>query len=334
MGRVGFLSLKDFFGRSGRGVIVSRQPRQNPMKLHRHEFFEVVLVLSGEGIHNAKGFRHRIGKGDVLFLDPRSSHGYEETEDLSLLNILIRDDALARIGRELGDLPGYHVLFGLQPDPKEAGFRRRLRLSAEEAEQIDDWAGRIEEAVPSHGAARLIETAYLTLIVDVLSRKYGRERGKAPRPASPERTRLRMGRLLGWIDSHLASPCAVGQMAERIGMSESTFHRAFRAATGLSPHAYLLRARLTRAARLLAEPEWAGETIAAVAAACGFGDSNHFSRAFGRFAGCSPRAWRKRAVGTQGQSVGKILPLRRAFAGTKSSQASVRKGAAGRPSAL
>ncbi|HEY8966957.1 MAG TPA: AraC family ligand binding domain-containing protein, partial [Candidatus Methylacidiphilales bacterium] len=173
MGRIGFLSLKDFFGRSGRSVIVSRQPRQRPMQLHRHEFFEVAVVLSGEAIHNAKGFRHRIGKGDVLFLDPHASHGYEETEDLSLLNILIRDDALARIGRELADLPGYHVLFSLKPDPKEAGFRRRLRLSAEEVEQIDEWAGRIEESVPSHGAARLIETAYLTLIVDVLSRKYG-----------------------------------------------------------------------------------------------------------------------------------------------------------------
>ncbi|MBN8904385.1 MAG: helix-turn-helix transcriptional regulator, partial [Rhodospirillales bacterium] len=69
--------------------------------------------------------------------------------------------------------------------------------------------------------------------------------------------------------------------------------RAFRAAYGSAPHAYLVQLRLVRARALLA----GGEGPAAVAAACGFADQSHLGRWFRRAYGVTPGAYRACCTG-------------------------------------
>jgi AraC-like DNA-binding protein len=64
--------------------------------------------------------------------------------------------------------------------------------------------------------------------------------------------------------------------------------RAFRAAFGTSPHAYLVQIRLVRARQLLAGKE----PPAAAAVACGFADQSHLGRRFRRAYGVTPAAYR------------------------------------------
>jgi AraC family transcriptional regulator len=62
----------------------------------------------------------------------------------------------------------------------------------------------------------------------------------------------------------------------------------------VTPHQYLVRARLRRAARLLAREDRA---ITDVAYEAGFADLSNFVRTFGRAAGVSPREFRRAARG-------------------------------------
>lgn len=291
------LTRRDWFRDPAASVAVRREVRQVPFGQHRHEFFEIAVILAGAGVHATGGFRHRLTAGDVLFLDPRRAHGYEEPRNLHLLNIMIPADTLARIGRELAGRPGFHALFSVEA-PRKGSYDRRLRLAPPELEQIGEWAARIEEEEAAVSGSRrgrgprggrLLQEAYLTLIVDVLSRKTGRPaRGPVSAPSRPAAA---MGRVLGWIESGLARPLGVPELAARAGMSLRTFHRAFRSATGRSPGDYIATARLERAAdRLVHGP--AGETVTEAAFACGFDDGNYFSRAFRRFAGETPTAYR------------------------------------------
>ena len=80
------------------------------------------------------------------------------------------------------------------------------------------------------------------------------------------------------------------------GLSQFALLRAFRAETGLPPHAYLNQIRVRRARTLLD----GGITPADVAMTTGFADQAHLTRHFKRVVGVPPGAYqreRARAAG-------------------------------------
>jgi transcriptional regulator GlxA family with amidase domain len=72
-------------------------------------------------------------------------------------------------------------------------------------------------------------------------------------------------------------------------MSVNTFLRAFKKATGQTPHQYGLRVRLDHAAMLLLHSD---HSIEQIAEACGFCDRHAFTRQFTRRRGSGPAAFR------------------------------------------
>ncbi|MGN6520123.1 MAG: helix-turn-helix transcriptional regulator [Dokdonella sp.] len=97
-----------------------------------------------------------------------------------------------------------------------------------------------------------------------------------------------------WIDANAAQPIDLETAAAQAGLSAFHFQRMFGRVLGVTPHQYLVRARLRRAARLLADADGA---VTDVAYEVGFGDVSNFVRTFGRAAGMSPRAFRHVARG-------------------------------------
>jgi AraC-like DNA-binding protein len=277
------LLRRNFFHDGRARVTVVRQTHQDPIRQHRHEFLELAIVLSGQAVHITGKFQHRIETGDVLVISRHRPHGYEQTRGLNLLNILIREDALPRLTRDLRRLPGFHPLFALESLRwSQQSYASRLRLNSTDLAQLSEWANRLEEETlrPQQGGHVLAE-AYLTLIMGLLVRCYGRPSRLAARPEAG------MGRLLSWIETHVAEPINVPLLARQAGMSVRSFHRHFRAATGRTPQDYLVRQRIARAREALAAHP--AERIDTVAAQCGFEDSNYFSRVFRNRTGMAPR---------------------------------------------
>ena len=86
-------------------------------------------------------------------------------------------------------------------------------------------------------------------------------------------------------------PLTVGELARMAGMSESSFHRQFKAATGTSPIDWLKRERINQAKRLLLETD---DTIGEIADKTGYYDQFYFSRDFKRMTELSPSEYRQR----------------------------------------
>jgi len=97
-----------------------------------------------------------------------------------------------------------------------------------------------------------------------------------------------------WLDAHAAEQIDLTSAASVIGLSPFHFLRVFASVLGVTPHQYLVRARLRRAARLLADES---RSITDVAFDAGFGDLSNFVRTFHRAAGVSPGSFRRAARG-------------------------------------
>jgi AraC-like DNA-binding protein len=113
-------------------------------------------------------------------------------------------------------------------------------------------------------------------------------------PDAPPRDRRRAVDAALWLDAHSHEEIDLARAAGLVGLSEFHFLRLFSRVLGVTPHQYLVRSRLRRAARLLAD---GATSITDVAFDVGFGDLSNFVRTFHRAAGVSPRRFRQVAKG-------------------------------------
>jgi AraC-like DNA-binding protein len=91
------------------------------------------------------------------------------------------------------------------------------------------------------------------------------------------------------IESSLATPIRVGDLAASVGLSEGHFARAFKASFGDSPAAYILRRRAETARRLV---EGTPMALAEVAQQSGFSSQAHMTARLRTIYGHTPRALR------------------------------------------
>lgn len=96
--------------------------------------------------------------------------------------------------------------------------------------------------------------------------------------------------VLGWMLEHVAEDLSVEQLARRARTSPRTFARRFRAATGTTPHQWLLRQRVLLAQQLL---ETTDEPVELVAQRSGFASAAGLRQHFGRAVSASPLAYRR-----------------------------------------
>lgn len=120
-----------------------------------------------------------------------------------------------------------------------------------------------------------------------------REGGQAQFVQQPVavRGRDRLSDLLDRMRRSLHLPHAIADLAEQVNMSERTFLRRFKAATGSSPHEWLTGLRTRHAQELL---EASQLPIDQIAEHCGFGTAMTLRHHFRQRLGTSPSAYRRR----------------------------------------
>lgn len=111
-----------------------------------------------------------------------------------------------------------------------------------------------------------------------------------PRAApTATRDRSRIADVLHHLETHRDERHTLAELASLAGISRYHFLRTFRAVTGVTPHQWILRARLREAAQRLATR---CEAITEIALDVGFEDLSNFIRSFRAEFGVSPRRYR------------------------------------------
>lgn len=115
---------------------------------------------------------------------------------------------------------------------------------------------------------------------------------------SSSRRELRGGQLkdfyiqeaVNFMERNYRRDLTVEEIARVCGLNRSYFSKIFRDSMGCPPQEFLIRLRLAKAADQLKGTE---NSIGSIAAQCGYPNQLHFTRAFHKRYGLSPREWRK-----------------------------------------
>ncbi|HEY2534925.1 MAG TPA: AraC family transcriptional regulator [Xanthobacteraceae bacterium] len=103
--------------------------------------------------------------------------------------------------------------------------------------------------------------------------------------------RRRLSRVLDFIEANLQGDLTITRLAAIACLSRFHFARAFKTATGQSPHRYVCMKRLARAKAMLMKGE---SSLMHVALALGFSGQTNFTRAFRQLTGQTPGQYRRR----------------------------------------
>lgn len=161
----------------------------------------------------------------------------------------------------------------------------------------DATVSALLHALWSAAETQLLSDALLHAGAHAIIRRLG-QLARLPRhPASRPLGTAQLQALIDYIDASTDSRPNVALMARAVGMEETRFARALRAATGLSPYAFLTHRRMHSARIELAR----GRSVTTVAHAAGYANASKFAAAFRRVIGHAPSATRLRAAGTRVQ---------------------------------
>lgn len=238
---------------------------------HYHEFFKLLIVLSGTGGYWIDGERYQLEGGDVVLLDSCLVHRPEFETEYERVIVYISPEFLQASSTEDCNLCSCFA------DPN----RHVLRLPPRERERLFGLVRGLEEELASAepGKDILARGSLLRLLVEC----YRIGQNAAPvRPLRPKDERI--NDLLRYVDAHAHEEITIEALAERHYLSKFHMMRLFRENTGITIHAYIVDRRLMLARDLM------GQGLSATEACykAGFNSYCTFCRAYNKRFGMSP----------------------------------------------
>ena len=112
------------------------------------------------------------------------------------------------------------------------------------------------------------------------------------KPVVPPLTKEEVLRVIDFIEDHMEENFDLSDVARSLGRDPFGFTRSFKAATGESPHQYVIQRRLMRVKELLRTTD---DRLAEITYATGFANQAHMTSTFSKHVGTSPGKWRKTA---------------------------------------
>ena len=236
-------------------------------RFHTHDFWELVVYLSGEVRYLTDDGALTPQPCDVILSPP----GFRHTAALSRASRYDRHVFYFTPGA-FGKHSAALLAFG-----ESAPF---LRLPRESQEALRRILGEIEEAVGS-GVPTASVLAYSHIIR--LFCLIGGSFTAVSAGILPER----VAAVKRYLDAHFTEPLSVTETAERFYYSREYLSRLFRRQFNVSIFEYILDRRLELARAMLRN----GSGVTETCAACGFGSTSYFIVQFRRRVGTTPHRY-------------------------------------------
>jgi len=251
-------------------------------KLHHHEFFEAVYILSGSAEHNIDGHSMIISEGDFFFMNLKTSHGYRALgADFKLLNCLFVPEFL---DKTLKGVRSFSEIMNNYPAKLEKikfsdrvagrvfhdsdGFIRTLFLK-----MLDEFTEKRK------GCRDVMRNLLLTLLISI-----AREDEELCEEGS------QVGIMKSYILDTFTQNPSLKEISDRLGISLTYASLIFKRATGSTFRDYIIRLRIEKACDLIRTGE---KTVAEISELVGYSDPAFFYKSFKKHLGISPLRYKR-----------------------------------------
>lgn len=238
--------------------------------LHRHDYFETELILSGKVKHTLNGKDYILEKGDVCLLTPADFHEIEVIEKAEIYNVSF--DTLS-VPSDFA----MHVFESTQRifTPFEKDFSTLCLLS-------ELLCGLFPMEVN-------FDEKYASLLLEAFTNRLGRL-------IYPSQNIQNYGaqseiqKSVVYLHTHFRDNPSLALLASVCHLSPGYFSSLFKSITGKNVSQYLTELRIDYAKRLLLATNL---SVTDICFSCGYGSLSNFMKAFKNCAGISPLCFRK-----------------------------------------
>ena len=230
--------------------------------------------LRAESWLGSKRQHQQIVKGDIVIAPANTPNYHVWDRDMEFSSLLLEPTHIAQIAYEsIVDVERFEILpCFATPDPLIYQFCQALKSELEFGESCSRFY-----------VEHLISALSMHLI-----RHYS-TKVQLIRDYTDGLSKCKLQRAISYINEHLAENLSLKEMSNAIEMSPHYFTRLFKQSTGMNAYQYLIHCRMERAKHLLCKQDL---SIAEVAQQIGFQNQGHFTNAFRKNTGTTPKVYR------------------------------------------
>lgn len=260
---------------------------------HVQYFYEIVLIISGEGYHFIGNETIRALPGDCFVVPPGVRHAFKGSDDFDVWHFHFSPYFFDKFLSVFKNLPSFSSLFEAHPitgGKIKTSPDFRYRYIPFEGKALEDvkWAlHELTEYVQHHiPYTPFIAECKAAIVISILCNEYSKLEGVLKRNINDDF----FIKSISVLDEKSNEAHPIEELASIARMSRTTYVKKFREQTGSSPKQLLLEERIKRAKKLLSSTE---DTVIQIAEMVGFYDVSHFVKTFKKRTGLTPAEYRK-----------------------------------------
>lgn len=250
------------------------------VQLHHHDFYEVLLFISGKVTYVIEGRSYVLRPGDVILIGPDELHQLhvnEKSDAYERFVLWMTPAFLHKLGSSLTDLTACF-------DTTRKSYTNLICPSPEMCHEIKHHLYRLLEETGSSDFGDDIQyKACIQQVLIAVNRcAFAQEAVSTEEEILPDPL---VKPVMEYISENLSNELTLDGLASRFYVSKFHLSREFKRHIGTTVHRYILQKRLILSKQLILD----SMSITDVFAACGFGDYTNFFRAFKLEYGITPK---------------------------------------------
>lgn len=257
-----------------------------PFNWHYHPEVELTLIIRGRGIRFVGDSAVEFSDGDICLIGANTPHCWASHKDaepgVRSLVVQFRPDNWGQAFWNLPELRGIGRLL--------AEARRGLEVRGPARREVEQLFLVLQQQAP--GSLQRVDTLLEMLHCIAQSSDVKPLAAAACDPEQTPSATGKLGKIIGYIHSHLGPDLTQREVAEAANLSPAAFSQFFRRSLGTSYVHYVNELKIRNACRALLDTD---QPVTEIAFNSGFNNLSHFNAQFRRLRQISPRTFRQQA---------------------------------------